>query len=131
MMDDTAGSGGAGRGFPNDQAERLFQGCGLDKDHAGRRAEVVGNAGGRRHELHSGRRGERDLFEAPARTLSDRIEDADVLDLIAEEIKAAWLARGDWIDVDDSTAHGVLPGRFADGLRVVIKLAQLGDQTLK
>jgi hypothetical protein len=64
--------------------------------------------------------------------LRDRIEGADVLDLVAEEVEPVRLAGGDRIDVDDAAAHGVVAGRFADGLRVVVEglepLQQLGKR---
>ncbi len=115
-----------------ERAERLVERGRLDEHELRAGRQVVGESGGGGRQLHARRRGERDARHALAGALRDRIEGADVLDLVAEEVEPVGLARGDRIDVDDAAAHGVVAGRFADGLRVVVEglepLQQLGKR---
>ena len=65
------------------------------------------------------------------RALGDGIEDADFLQRVPEEIQAVGLVRGDRINVHNAAAHGVLAGRLAHRLAVVVKGSDQFEQTLE
>jgi hypothetical protein len=57
----------------------------------GRRVQVVGDPGLRGLEAHAGRGGDRDALDPGPGALGHRVERADVLDLVAEEVEPVGL----------------------------------------
>ena len=110
------------RRFGGDQAERFFQRRRFDEDQTSERIQIISQPGDRRRQPQPGRSGKRDLFQPVARALGYRVKRANVLDLVTQEIEPAGLARGHRIDVDDPPAHGVLPGRFANRLGIIVEV---------
>ena len=90
--------------------EFLLEARGLHEHDAGSVRQVVGYAGLRR--LEGDARGGRDAdrVDRARRALRDRIEGADLLDLVPEEVEAVRLRGRDGIHVDDAAADRVVPG---------------------
>ncbi len=80
---------------------------------------------GRRLQDHLVDRLERERLVAAAAALSERVEGADALQLVAEEVEAQRLLLARREDVDDAAAHGVLAG-LAD--RVAAHVAVGGEE---
>ena len=130
---EVGGAAGGERGkavetLAGETAERHFEQGGLEEREVGVGRQVVGEAGLGGIEPEAGRGGERDAGDLFAGALGDGIEGADFLKIVAEEIEPVGLRGGDRVDVDDAAADGVVSGRFADGLGVVVEGAELLEE---
>ena len=105
--------------------------AGSTKASVRRGVQVVREPRLRGFEAHPGRGGHRDALDPGRGALGHRVERADVLDLVAEEVEAVGLGRRDRVDVDDAAADGVVARRLADRLAVVIEVAQPLEERLE
>ena len=117
----TAAGEGAGEigAFRGEGVEQLLQRPRFHQHGGGFRRQVV-KQGGLRGAVRAGRRRHGEVCDCLARALGDRVEGAQVLQGVTEEVQPVGLCGGDRVEVDDAAAHGVLPGGLAQRLVVVV-----------
>jgi hypothetical protein len=119
------------RAVRSERPELLLERGRLHEGEVGAWVQVVRDPRLGRLEPHPRGRRDRDPLDPRARALRDRVKRPDVLDVVTEEVEPVGLGCRDGIDVDNPPAHGVMSGRLAHGLAVVVQAAQPLEELLE